>query len=217
MAVLFQVVSTILIIVAVIFFIRKNDRSVTGASKGQMFLAGFQIVLCGWFFALCLSDVLDIGVNFSPVRFILNVIYGVAFLAISIYTLFNKYKRDDKYLRTVIGAFILLFGVQCFVFPYETEQELLRIFGALEGAVVYGLLIAILIKLDDEKFCQKSLFAATVLELAVAVENVIVPFATITEDFQTIDIPLNYAALFMRPVLMASLALTYRVWLDRKK
>lgn len=93
----------------------------------------------------------------------------------------------------------------------------MRIFGALEGAVVYGLLIAILIKLDDEKFCQKSLFAATVLELAVAVENVIVPFATITEDFQTIDIPLNYAALFMRPVLMASLALTYRVWLDRKK
>lgn len=217
MAVLFQVVSTILIIVAVIFFIRKNDRSVTGASKAQMFLAGFQIVLCGWFFALCLSDVLDVCVNFSPVRFILNVIYGIAFSAISIYTLFNKYKRDDKYLKTVIGAFILLFGVQCFVFPYETEQEFLRIFEALEGAVVYGLLIAILIKLDDEKFCQKSLFAATVLELAVAVENVIVPFATITEDFQTIDIPLNYAALFMRPVLMASLALTYRVWLDRKK
>lgn len=217
MAVLFQVVGTILIIVAVIFFIRKNDRSVTGASKAQMFLAGFQIVLCGWFFALCLSDVLDVGVNFSPVRFILNVIYGIAFSAISIYTLFTKYKRDGKYLKTVIGAFILLFGVQCFVFPYETEQELLRIFGALEGAVVYGLLIAILIKLDDEKFCQKSLFAATVLELAVAVENVIVPFATITEDFQTIDIPLNYAALFMRPVLMASLALTYRVWLDRKK
>lgn len=217
MAVLFQVVGTILIIVAVIFFIRKNDRSVTGASKAQMFLAGFQIVLCGWFFALCLSDVLDVGVNFSPVRFILNVIYVIAFSAISIYTLFNKYKRDGKYLKTVIGAFILLFGVQCFVFPYETEQELLRIFGALEGAVVYGLLIAILIKLDDEKFCQKSLFAATVLELAVAVENVIVPFATITEDFQTIDIPLNYAALFMRPVLMASLALTYRVWLDRKK
>ena len=217
MAVLFQVVGTILIIVAVIFFIRKNDRSVTGASKAQMFLAGFQIVLCGWFFALCLSDVLDVCVNFSPVRFILNVIYGIAFSAISIYTLFNKYKRDDKYLKTVIGAFILLFGVQCFVFPYETEQEFLRIFEALEGAVVYGLLIAILIKLDDEKFCQKSLFAATVLELAVAVENVIVPFATITEDFQTIDIPLNYAALFMRPVLMASLALTYRVWLDRKK
>lgn len=217
MAVLFQVVGTILIIVAVIFFIRKNDRSVTGASKAQMFLAVFQIVLCGWFFALCLSDVLDVCVDFSPVRFILNVIYGIAFSAISIYTLFNKYKRDDKYLKTVIGAFILLFGVQCFVFPYETEQELLRIFEALEGAVVYGLLIAILIKLDDEKFCQKSLFAATVLELAVAVENVIVPFATITEDFQTIDIPLNYAALFMRPVLMASLALTYRVWLDRKK
>lgn len=217
MAVLFQVVGTILIIVAVIFFIRKNDRSVTGASKAQMFLAGFQIVLCGWFFALCLSDVLDVGVNFSPVRFILNVIYVIAFSAISIYTLFTKYKRDGKYLKTVIGAFILLFGVQCFVFPYETEQELLRIFGALEGAVVYGLLIAILIKLDDEKFCQISLFAATVLELAVAVENVIVPFATITEDFQTIDIPLNYAALFMRPVLMASLALTYRVWLDRKK
>lgn len=71
--------------------------------------------------------------------------------------------------------------------------------------------------LADEKFCQRSLFIATILELAVAVENVIVPFSTITDDVQLIDIPLNYAALFMRPVLFATLALIYRVWLDDRK
>ena len=36
------------------------------------------------------------------------------------------------------------------------------------------------------------------------------------EDFQAVDIPLNHAALFMRPVLFASLALAYRFWLERR-
>lgn len=104
-----------------------------------------------------------------------------------------------------------------FCFPYGTENELLRIFEAIEGAVVFGLLIAVIIKLLDEKFCQRSLFIATVLELAVVVENVIVPFSNITDDAQLIDIPLNYMSLFMRPVLLASLALIYRVWMDGRK
>ena len=43
------------------------------------------------------------------------------------------------------------------------------------------------------------------------------PFSTITDDFQLLDIPLNYAALFMRPVLFATLALIYQVRLDKKK
>lgn len=67
------------------------------------------------------------------------------------------------------------------------------------------------------KSSAREVFFATVLELAVAAENTIVPFSTITDDIQLIDIPLNYAALFMRPVLFASLALIYRVWMDGRK
>ncbi|MCR5591008.1 MAG: hypothetical protein K6F73_05690 [Lachnospiraceae bacterium] len=67
-----------------------------------------------------------------------------------------------------------------------------------------------------EWFCRISLAATTVLELIVAIETVIVPLSSITDDFQLIDIPLNYSALFMRPILFASLTLTYRAWLDRQ-
>ena len=217
MSVVFQVVSALLLIAALVLFLIKSRSSGNGASKGQLLLSGFQLLLCGWFFALCLSDVLDINVNFSYVRLVLNVFYGIAFLAVSIYTLFMKYRKNDRDLKLVVVSYIVLIGLQCFVFPYGTENEILRVFEAIEGAVVFGLLIAEIIKLSDEKFCQRSLFIATVLELAVAIENVIVPFSNITDDIQLIDIPLNYMSLFMRPVLFASLALVYRVWLDGRK
>lgn len=217
MAVVFQVVCVMLLVAALVLFLMKSRLSGKGASKGQILLAGFQLLLCGWFFALCLSDVLDIFVSFSYVRLILNVFYGIAFLSVSVYTLFTKFRKNDRDLKAVVFSYVLLIGVQCFVFPYGSENELLRIFEALEGAVVFGLLIAVLIRIKDEKFCQGSLFIATVLELAVAVENVIVPFSNVTDDIQLIDIPLNYASLFMRPVLFASLALVYRVWLDGRK
>lgn len=217
MSVAFQIVCALLLIAALVFFLIRSRSSGTGASKGQLLLSGFQLLLCGWFFALCMSDILDINVNFSYVRVVLNLFYGIAFLSVSIYTLFMKYRKNDRDLKLVVVSYILLIGLQCFVFPYGTENELLRIFEAIEGAVVFGLLIAVIIKLLDEKFCQRSLFIATVLELAVAVENVIVPFSNITDDAQLIDIPLNYMSLFMRPVLLASLALIYRVWMDGRK
>ena len=217
MSVAFQIICALLLIAALVFFLIRSRSSGTGASKGQLLLSGFQLMLCGWFFALCMSDILDINVNFSYVRVVLNFFYGIAFLAVTIYTLFTKYRKNDSDLKLVVVSYIILIGIQCFVFPYGTENELLRIFEAVEGAVVFGLLIAVFIKLLDEKFCQRSLFIATVLELAVAVENVIMPFSNITDDTQLLDIPLNYMSLFMRPVLLASLALIYRVWLDGRK
>ena len=217
MSVAFQVVSALLLIAALIVFLIKSRSSGTGATKGQLLLAGFQFLLCGWFFALCLSDILDITISFSYVRLVLNVFYGIAFIAVSIYTLLMKYRKNDKDLKLVIVSYIILIALQCFVFPYGTGNELLRILEAVEGAVVFGILIAVFIRISDEKFCQRGLFITTVLELAIAAENVIVPFSTITDDIQLIDIPLNYAALFMRPVLFASLALIYRVWLDGRE
>lgn len=139
-------------------FLNKSRSSGTGATKGQLLLAGFQFLLCGWFFALCLSDVLDITVSFSYVRLVLNIFYGIAFFAVSIHTLLMKYRKNVRDLKLVLITYILLIGLQCFVFPYDTENELLRIFKAVEGAVVFGLLIAVLIRISDEKFCQRSLF-----------------------------------------------------------
>ena len=55
------------------------------------------------------------------------------------------------------------------------------------------------------------------MELAVAVLNTVIPMTAITGDTQSIDIPLNYASLYMRPVIFGSLALAYRVWLDRDR
>lgn len=50
-----------------------------------------------------------------------------------------------------------------------------------------------------------------------AIENVAVPMSSITDDFQLVDIPLNYPSLFIRPVLFSSLTLVYSVWRDGKK
>ena len=55
------------------------------------------------------------------------------------------------------------------------------------------------------------------MEIAVAVLNTIHPMISIREDIEKIDIPLNYLSLYMRPVIFASFALIYRVWLDLKK
>ena len=217
MAIVYQIVCSLFIVAALVYFLMKNKPTETGASRAQVILAGFQVVLCGWFYALCISDILDINVNFSYVRAILNTLYAIAFLGITVYTLFTKHRKKDKDLKGVIFTYIVLIGVQCFVFPYGKESEILRIFEAAEGAVVFGLLIAVLTRLREENFCRKSLFAATILELIVAIENVTQPIAEITGDFLLVDIPLNYASLFMRPVLLASLTLAYRVWLDGRK
>lgn len=215
MAIVLQVVCVLFILAAVIIFARKNTRTKIGSSKLQMVLAVFQIILFGWFFALCVSDILDINVNFSYVRFVLNVFYVLVFSAVTVYTFVFKNRSEDRYFRCMIWAYIALVALQCFVFPYETENEIMRIIEAVEGAVVFGFLIALLLKLESRSFCKKILVTMVVLELFIAIENLIMPFASITDDFQIVDIPLNYTALFMRPVLFATLALLYQVRLDK--
>ena len=53
MSVVFKVVCALLLIGALVLFLIKSRTSGTGASKGQLLLSGFQLLLCGWFFALC--------------------------------------------------------------------------------------------------------------------------------------------------------------------
>lgn len=59
-AVVLQVVCVLVIIAAVVFFIRWSREDYSEVKAWQIALAVFQIVLCGWFFALCVSDYLDV-------------------------------------------------------------------------------------------------------------------------------------------------------------
>ena len=213
MGIAFQIVSVILIIGAVLLFCKRTSGN-TIITKGQKALSVFQIVLCGGFFALCLSDVLDINVNFSAVRFFLNIFYALAFLSLTAFALSDLKQKKQKHIQMIVCFCAALIAVQCFVFPYDAENEFIRICEAVEGIVVFTMLIILVTKINDGKYGQRVLFAVVLMELAVAVLNTVLPMASITEDIQIIDIPMNYMALYMRPVIFSSLALIYRIWLD---
>lgn len=215
-AVALQILCVLLILGAALFVVYQVGSFDTRATPVQTGLVILQIFLCGWFFALCISDVLDLKINFSLVRVVVNSFYFLAFFTVTLYALFFKYKENPIYIRIVVVTYILLMIVQCFIFPYGSDSQSIRIFEYVEGALVIGLLVLILIRLDDGSFCRRALIVCVVLEMIVAVETVWAPYTSIISDPQIKDIPLNYAALFMRPVLFGTLALIYQVWMDRK-
>ncbi len=216
MEIAFQVFSAVLLVGALLLF-RKRTSGNTMITKPQKALAVFQIVLGGGFFILCLSDVLDIKVDFSAVRVFLNVFYALAFLSLAAFALSDLMKKKEKHIRIIICACAALIAAQCFVFPYEAKNELKRIFEVVEGIVVFTMLIILATRINDGEYGQRALFVIVILELAVAVINTIWPMASITEDIERTDIPMNYLALYMRPVIFSSLALIYRIWLDLYK
>lgn len=213
MGIVFQIVSVILIIGAVILF-RKRSSGNTMITGTQKALAVFQIVLCGGFFAMCLSDVLDIRANFSAVRMFLDIFYALTFLSITAFGLSDLYQKKQKHIRIIVCCCAALIAVQCFVFPYDAETEFMRICEAFEGIAVFTMLVVMATRIDDEKYVQRALNIIIVLELAVAVLNTALPMASIIEDPQSIDIPMNYLSLYMRPVIFSTVALIYRIWLD---
>ena len=216
MEIAFQVVSIILIIGAVLLFWKKNSGNPV-ITNFQKALVVFQIVLCGGFFALCVSDVLDIRVNFSAVRVSLNVFYALVFLSMTAFALSGLEQKKQKYMRLIVCLCAALIAMQCFVFPYDAKNEFMRICEAVEGIAVFTMLIVLATQINNEKYGQSALFVIILLEIAVAVFNTVQPMASITEDIQSIDIPMNYLALYMRPVIFASLALVYRTWMDLYK
>ena len=213
METVFQIVGVILIVGAVFLFWKTTSGN-TVITKVQKALAVFQIVLCGGFFALCLSDVLDIKANFSAVRLIMNIFYSLAFLSLTAFALSGLKQKKPKHIRIIICACAALTAVQCFIYPYDAKDELKRVFEAIEGIAVFTMLLILATRINDGKYGQRALIAIVLLELAVAVLNTIYPMAAITEDIQSIDIPMNYLSLYMRPAIFSSLALIYRVWLD---
>ena len=216
MEIAFQVFSVILLIDAVFLFLKRSSGN-TMITKFQKALAVFQIILCGGFFALCLSDVLDIKANFSAVRLFLNLFYALAFLSLAAFALSDLHRKKQKHIRMIVCFCAALIAVQCFVFPYDAENEFIRICEAVEGIAVFTMLILLVTRINDGKYGQRVLFVIMLLELAIAVLNTALPMASITEDIQIIDIPMNYMSLYMRPVIFSSLALIYRIWLDQKK
>ena len=216
MEIAFQIVSVILIIGAVLLFWKKNSGNPV-ITNFQKALVVFQIVLCGGFFALCVSDVLDIRVNFSAVRVSLNVFYALVFLSLTAFALSGLEQKKQKYIRLIVCLCAALIAMQCFVFPYDAKNEFMRICEAVEGIAVFTMLIVLATQINNEKYGQSALFVIILLEIAVAVFNTVQPMASITEDIQSIDIPMNYLALYMRPVIFASLALVYRTWMDLYK
>ena len=216
MGTVFQIISVILIIGAVFLFWAKISNE-TMITKGQRALDVFQIVLCGGFFALCLSDVLDIRVSFSAVRVFLNVFYALAFLSLTAFGLSDLKQKKQKHIRMAVCFCAALIAAQCFVFPYDAKNEFIRICEAVEGIAVFTMLILLAAKISNEKYGQSALLVIVLLEFATAVLNTVLPMASITEDIQRIDVPMNYLSLYMRPVIFSTLALIYRVWLDLQK
>jgi len=209
-------VSIVFIILAVIAYTKKNPQG--KETTYQRVLAFYQIVLCGAFFALSLSDALDAMQNISKGSYnivILDIFYDVAFLAMAVYVFFNLKKPHDKYFLGVMWAVIALIAVQCFVFPYSADSEFVRVFEAVEGIMVYSFLIVITLNIRKDSLANRLFPVIVLLELIVAIEKTVMPMATIIGDPEAMDIPLNYAALYMRPVLLASLGLAHKAWLDR--
>ena len=216
MEIAFQVISAVLFVGAILLFWKRTSRN-TMITKPQKALVVFQIVLGGCFFILCLSDVLDIKVEFSAVRVFLNIFYALAFLSLAAFALSDLMKKKEKHVRIIICACAALIAVKCFVFPYEAKNEFKRVFEVVEGIAVFTMLIILATRINDVGYGQRALFVIVILELAVAVINTIWPMASITEDIERTDIPMNYLSLYMRPVIFSSFALIYRVWLDLKK
>ena len=216
MEIAFQVFSAVLFVGALLLFWKRTSGN-TMITKSQKALAVFQIVFGGGFFILCLSDVLDIKVDFSAVRVFLNIFYALAFLSLAAFALSDLMKKKEKHVRIIICACAALIAVQCFVFPYEAKNEFKRVFEVVEGIAVFTMLIILATRINDGEYGQCALFVIVILELAVAVINTIWPMASITEDIERTDIPMNYLSLYMRPVIFSSFALIYRIWLDLKK
>ena len=214
--IVFQIVCILAIMGVVFLFLRKNKSDNFPITKFQKSLAVFQIILCGAFFALNLSDFLDYSMDPSMIRLILGLFYDLAFLSLAVYALSDVSRKKKINLQIVVGACAALIAIQCFVFPYGGENEFKRIFEFVEGILAFLLLILLIVKFDNIKFGLASLVLIVVMEFSVAVINTVLPLSSITQDSQSIDIPLNYASLYMRPVIFSSLTLAYRVWIDRR-
>ncbi len=110
--IVFQIASILLIVGAVFLFFRKNSSDDIPVTKVQKALAAFQIILCGGFFALCLSDILDLRMNASMERVIINIFYNLVFISLTVYALSDLGRKKRIHLQIVVCACAALIAVQ---------------------------------------------------------------------------------------------------------
>ena len=213
---IFKVISLVLILLILFIYLWKLKKSGEKVTKLQLIIASVQLVICSYFFALCVSDFFEISKHFSLERLVADIFCDIAFLVLIIYILFYN-RKEEGYFKIVLWAAINFIGVQSFVVPYRSEFSLMKIFETIEGAVVYGILIAMVLNLRSASFCKKCIFIVIALEMIISILNVFIPIKSVEVEYHSIDIFINLQALFVRPVLFGSIALAYFAWIDRHK
>ena len=209
--VLFQALCVALIAAASIVYIRSNRRPLRRkATRGQYMLVFFQIILCGSYFVLCLSDYLAVRTGPDRARMISDMIYILMFLTWGVYSLFLSRLNSDMYIRGTLAVFAALTAAQCFIFPEDAPGTAGKIVAQAGGALVTAALIASLLRIRSASFVRMCMIGIVALELGVAV------WSLLSAARLSADEPRRYAAFFMRTALFSTLALDYRVWLDRR-
>ena len=213
---IFKIISLVLILLILFIYLWKLKKSGEKVTKLQLIIVSVQLVICSYFFALCVSDFFEISKHFSLERLVADIFCDIAFLVLIIYILFYN-RKEEGYFKIVLWASINFIGVQSFVVPYRSEFSLMKIFETIEGAVVYGILIAMVLNLRSASFCKKCIFIVIALEMIISILNVFIPIKSVEVEYHSIDIFINLQALFVRPVLFGSIALAYFAWIDRHK
>lgn len=98
---------------------------------------------------VCLSNLYAFSINFSLECFELNLLADIVFLLLGLYVFFFNHKESSACFKAVVWTSIVFIGTQCFVFSYRTEIGLMIV---IEGAVVFGLLIALVLNLKKAAF-----------------------------------------------------------------
>ena len=209
MKVFLQAMCVALIAAASVLYMRGARPLRRKATRGQYMLVFFQIILCGSYFALCLSDYLFARAVPDQERMISDMIFLLMFLALGVYALFLSRLNSDLYIRGTLAILAALTAAQCFVFPDDASGTG-RVAAGAVGALTAAALIVSLLRIRSASFVQKCMIGIIALELSLAVWNVF------TAARLSADEPRRYAAFFMRTALFSTLALAYRVWLDRR-
>ena len=214
---IFKIVSLVFILLVLFIYLLKYKKTGEKASKLQLLIALVQLIICTYFFALCVSDFFEISKHFSLERLVADIFCDIAYLLLIVYLLFYNRKEEEGYFKVVLWAAINYIGVQSFVVPYRSGISVMKIFETIEGAAVYGILIAMVLNLRKATFCKKCILIVIALEMIVSILNVFMPIKSVEVEYRSIDIFLNLQALFVRPVLFGSIALAYLAWFDRHK
>lgn len=77
----------------------------------------------------------------------MNIFYALAFLSLTAFALSDLQQKKEKHIRMIVSFCAALIAAQCFVFPYDAENEFIRILQAVEGIAVFTMLIVLVYRI----------------------------------------------------------------------